>query len=398
MKITRRLFALVLVISSVAALTLTLGARRPAASTHYLAFVGTYTNKTESKGIYAFDFDSSTGKLTLKGVVAETPDPSWVAIHPSGKFAYAANEAGEKSTITAFAVDATSAKLTQLNQLSAFGQDPCHLSFDKTDKYLFVANYSSGNVVVFPILPDGKLGEHTANVKDAGTLGPNKERQEGPHAHWIQASQDGASVYVADLGLDQVFKYQFDSANGKLSGSSRLSHFSNRQYDPSVRLDPGTGPRHAVVSSNGMQMYVLGELQSTVTAFHLVGTDDYVPTAFQRISTLPKGFSGRNDTAEITIHPNGKFLFASNRGHDSIAVFSIDPAKGTLTNVGTFSTGGKEPRHFAIDPTGGYLLAENQNSNSIVVFHIDPATGALTKVSQADGIPSPVCLAFAPNP
>ena len=393
MKITRRFFASVILLSSLA-FALAGAMHKSDAPTHYLAFVGTYTNKTDSKGIYAFDFDSATGMLTQKGVAAETPDPSWVAVHPNSKFVYATNEAGKRSTITAFSLDANTGKLTQLNQVPAQGEDPCHLSFDKTGKYLFVANYSSGTVAVFPVLSDGKLGEPTATVKDAGPLGPNKERQEAPHAHWIQASQDGGSVYVADLGLDQVIKYQFDSANGKLSGPSRLSHFSNRQYDPSVRLDPGTGPRHAVLSRDGIQMYVLGELQSTVTVFHLMGTDDYVPTAFQRISTLPKGFSGRNDTAEITVHPNGKWLFASNRGRDTIAVFTIDSASGTLHPAGEFPTGGKEPRHFAIDPTGHFLLAENQNSNSIAVFRINPATGALTQSGEAVSVPAPVCLAF----
>jgi 6-phosphogluconolactonase len=386
MKITRRLFALVLVISSVAALTLTLAAHKAPSSSHYLAFVGTYTNKTESKGIYAFDFDSSTGKLTPKGVAAETPDPSWVAIHPSGKFAYAANETGQQSKITAFSIDAKSAKLTQLNQMSALGQDPCHLSFDKTGKYLFAANYSSGNVVVFPILPDGKLGEHTANVKDAGTLGPNKERQEGPHAHWVEASPDNGFVFVSDLGLDAILSYRFDVAKGTLTPND----------PPFGKLAPGAGPRHAIFSFNGKFLFVVSELNSTVTTF------SYDPgkgslSEPQVVSTLPNDFHGRNDTAEIAVHPSDRGLYASNRGRDSIAVFRIDP-KGTLSSVGIFRTGGEEPRHFAVDPTGFFVLAENQHSHSVVVLRINFPRGDLTPTGETASDPSPVCLAFAPNP
>lgn len=382
MKITRRLFAVLVLSTMIVAPTFITSAPKPAADSHHLAFVGTYTGKTGSKGIYAFDFDSSTGKLTLRGVAAETPSPSWVAIHPSGKFAYAANEDGKQSTITAFSVDAKSAKLTQLNQLPALGQDPCYLSFDKTGKYLLAANYSSGNVVVFPILADGKLGEHTANVTNAGKLGPNKQRQEGPHAHWVQVSPDNRFVFVADLGLDAIMSYKFDATKGTLTPND----------PPLESLTAGAGPRHVTFTPNGKFVYVVSELNNTVTAFSY-NTDKGTFHEFQIISTLPADFSGRNDDAEIAVHPNGKWLFASNRGHDTIAVFSIDPKTGNLTKVGDFPTAGKEPRHFTVDPTGKYLLAENQNSNTIVVFRIDPS-GSLTKVSEVTDIDSPVCLTF----
>jgi len=391
MKITRRSILILLF-----CLLVTQPAVPQTPNQKFLVFVGTYTDKTDSKGIYAYEFDASTGKLAPKGLAADTSNPSWLVIHPNGKWAYAANESGKQSSISAFSIDTGSAKLPQLNQVPALGEDPCYLSFDKTGKYLFAANYTSGNVVVFPILPDGKLGADTANMKDQGTLGPNKERQEGPHAHWIQASESGASIYVADLGLDQVLEYRFDPANGRLSGPSRLSHFSNRQYDPSARLASGTGPRHAVFSANGADMYVLGEIQSTVTAIHLIGLDDYLPTSFQTISALPAGFSGHNAAAEIALHPSGKFLYTSNRGNETIAVFNIQPSDGRLSLTANIPTGGKEPRHFAIDPTGNFLLAENQNSNSIVVFRIDPATGALSRVSATEEVPSPVCLVFYP--
>jgi 6-phosphogluconolactonase len=381
MKITRRLFAFLFLSASLIALTFTPAASKPAGP-HYLAFVGTYTEKTDSKGIYAFDFDAETGHLSHKGVAAETLNPSWVAIHPNGKFAYAANEAGPKSTITAFAIDAKSAKLTQLNQLSALGADPCYLSFDKTGKYLFAANYSSGNVVVFPILPDGKLGEHTTNVKDAGTLGPNKERQEGPHAHWVHVSPDNRFVFVSDLGLDGILSYHFNASNGTLTPNNPLI----------AKLTPGSGPRHVAFSANGKFVYVISELANTVTAFSY-NADKGTLSQLQILSTLPGDFTGRNDDAEIAVDSSNKWLFASNRGHDTIAVFAINP-DGTLHEVNEYPTGGKEPRHFTIDPTGKFLLAENQYSNSVVVFRIDPTTGALSKVSQADNVPSPVCLTF----
>jgi 6-phosphogluconolactonase len=385
MKTTPRFFAFLALTTSLAVLALAGAASRPAATHSYLAFVGTYTNKTDSKGIYAYEFDAETGKLSLKGVAAETPDPSFVVIHPNGKYAYAANETDNKSMVTAFAIDAKSAKLTQLNQLPALGESPCHFSFDKTGKYLFVANYSSGSIAVFPILADGRLGEHTAMFRHKGT-GPNKKRQEGPHAHWIEASPDNEFVLVADLGLDEIVSYRFDAAKGTLTPN-----------DPAfAKLAPGAGPRHGVFSQNGRFFYVVNELNATVTAFAYDPRKGTLKD-FQVVSTLPKGFRGRNDDAEIAMHPDGKWLFASNRGHDTIAVFAVDPSSGMLRPAGEFPTGGKEPRHFAIDPTGRFLLAENQLSNSVVVFRIDPATGALTQASKTDGVPSPVCLAFLPN-
>lgn len=397
MKITRRWIAFLVVLAAPLLFSSAQTSEKAAAKGQYVAFVGTYTTKTNSKGIYAFRFDSATGQLNALGVAAETPDPSWVAVHPNGKYAYAANEAGKNSMISAFAIDAHGSKLTLLNQVPALGEDPCYLSFDKTGKYLFVANYTSGNVVVFPIGADGKLGTATANVRNEGTLGPNKERQEAPHAHWIEVESTGGMgsfVYVADLGLDRVLTYQFHAAGGELSGPTVFSTYSNRKFDASAKLSPGTGPRHGVFSRGGERMYVLGELNSTVTVFHMMGTDDFVPAAFQQISALPDGFRGRNDAAEIALHPNGKFLYTSNRGEDTIALFSINQAVGTLKRVTNFPTGGKEPRHFAIDPSGKYLLAENQHSNNIVVFKIDAATGGLTDTGQVVEVPSPVDLTF----
>jgi len=382
MKLTRRYLFFVL-----SCLQATLPAFPQTPNQKLLAFVGTYTDKTDSKGIYAFEFDATTGKLAPKGLAAETSNPSWLVIHPNRKWAYAANESGKQSTISAFSVDAKSAKLTLLNKLPALGEDPCYLSFDKSGKYLFVANYTSGNVVVFPILPDGKLGEHTSLVKDAGTPGPNKERQEGPHAHWIESSPDNRFVFVADLGLDAILSYRFDATKGTLTPND----------PPFAKVAPGVGPRHAIFSFSGKFVFVVSELNSTLTTFFYDQKKGSLKEP-QTVSTLPKDYLGRNDSAEIALHPSGRGLYASNRGHDSIAVFRIDDSKGTLTSVGTFPTDGKEPRHFALDPTGWFILAENQHSNSVVVFRINAPRGDLTQVSQTEGVPSPVCLAFLPTP
>jgi 6-phosphogluconolactonase len=359
---------------------------QPPTKGQYIAYVGTYTAKTASKGIYAFRYDANSGILTPLGVAAETQDPSWVAIHPSGKFLYAANEAGKNSTISAFAVDAHSGKLTLLNQLPALGEDPCYISFDRTGKYLFVANYTSGNVVVFPIGADGKLGAATANVHDEGKVGPNKERQDGPHAHWIEALSNNRFVLVADLGLDEILIYEFEAKTGALTQKVREDF---RQ----VKLKAGSGPRHLAFSPDENSAFSVNELGSTVTWFvcdTLRGWLTELPT----VSTLPKNFSGRNDTAEIAMHPNARFLYASNRGHDTIALFRIDPGKGIPTAAGHFSVQGKEPRHFAIDPSGNFLLVEDQMSNKIVTFRIDQKTGALTPTGDTLEVPSPVCLAF----
>jgi 6-phosphogluconolactonase len=386
MKITRRWIAfLILPAAPLLLLSSAQTSGKAAAKSQYLAYVGTYTTKTSSKGIYSFRFDTATGRLTAIGVAAETPDPSWVAVHPSGKYAYAANEAGKASTVSAFALDAKSGKLTLLNQLPALGEDPCYLSFDKTGKYVLVANYSSGTIAVFPILADGHLGEHTAVMKDQGATGPNKERQEAPHAHWIETTARNRFVYVADLGLDRVLIYKFDATKGSLTTGEPPDSFS-------ATLDPGAGPRHVAFGPGGKFMYVLGELQSAVTVFANEAQETY--RSVQQISALPKGFSGRNDAAEIVVHPSGKLLYTSNRGHDSIAIFAIDSVQGTLTFLAHVLTGGKEPRHFAIDPSGKYLLAENQFSNNIVVFKIDAATGGLTSTGQVVEVPSPVDLAF----
>jgi 6-phosphogluconolactonase len=385
MKITRRFFAILIVLTAPLALRAGRDAAKSAWPKQYRAYVGNYTTKTSSKGIYEFRFDAATGKMSALELAGESKDPSWVAVHPSGKYLYASNEMGKTSTVSAFAIEPQSGKLTLLNELPALGEDPCHLSFDRTGKFLFSANYTSGNVVVYPILADGRLGEHTALLEDQGTTGPNTKRQDRSHAHWIAPSEHNRFVYVADLGLDRVLVYKFDSRKGTLS---------QMPASASAELKPGSGARHVAFSKNGNFMYVLGELESTVTVFANGNQESF--QSIQSVPMLPEGFSGRNDAAEIEIHPNGKFLYASNRGHDSIVVYAIDPKKGTLTQVADVPSGGKEPRHFAIDPTGNFLLAENQNTNAIVEFRIDPASGRLTPTGETLSVPSPICIMFLP--
>lgn len=353
----------------------------------YIGYIGTYTEHTNSKGIYAFRYDASNGQVTMIGVAAETTNPSFVAIRPNGRFLYAVNElqsykGPNSGGVSAFSIDRGTGKLTFLNEVPSRGADPCYIIVDKEGKHVLVANYTGGNIAVFPIKDDGSLGEASAFVQHTGH-GTNPQRQEGPHAHSIDLSPDGRLAYVNDLGLDQTFVYKYDGTKGTLTPND----------PPFAKLDPNTGPRHFALGPEGKFAYVVGEMGRTVTVF----ANDLKRASLrklQTISTLPSDFSGRNDDAEIEVHPSGKFLYASNRGHDSIAVYSIDPAKGTLTVVEYAPTGGKEPRSFEIDPTGKLLFAANQNSDNLVVFKIDAKTGKLSPTGQKIDVGSPVCVKF----
>jgi 6-phosphogluconolactonase len=273
-----------------------------------------------------------------------------------------------------------------MNEVAARGADPCHIAFDKTGKFALVANYTGGSVAVFPVQGDGHIGESSAFVQHAGSS-INKERQEGPHAHWIETTPDNRFAIAVDLGLDELLVYRFD-ADAKTKPGSLTTN-----SPPDAKLDPGAGPRHLAFHPNGKFAYVVNELQSSITAFSYDASHGELHK-LKTVSTLPKGFSGSNDTAEIKVHPSGKFLFASNRGHDSIAVFSIDSHTGALTLVDHFPTQGKTPRNFEIDPTGKFLFVANQETNNIVIFRIDPNSGRLTPTGQTLHVPSPVCLKF----
>lgn len=358
-------------------------------SGQYLLYVGTYT-KGASKGIYVYRYDASSGKATSLGLAAETVNPSFLTADPTHHFLYAVNEletykGATSGGVSAFTIDQQTGKLGFLNEVASRGADPCYIAFDKTGKYVLVANYTSGNIAVFPVSKGGRLGESSAFVQHAGK-GVNPERQEGPHAHWIEASADDRFAIVADLGLDEVLVYRFDARDGSLKPND----------PPFVKVDPGSGPRHLAFGPDQKFAYLLSEMKSTVTVFAFDASGG-VLHAVQTISTLPKDFTGTNDAAEIHVHPNGKFLYASNRGNDSIAIFAIDQKTGLLKVIDHVSTQGKTPRNFEIDPTGSRLLVANQDTGNIVVFNIDGQTGRLTPTGEVLSVPSPVSLDFVPE-
>jgi len=354
----------------------------------YLFYVGTYTEEgSKSKGIYAYRFDEDTNQITSLGLAAETTNPSFVTLHPNGRFLYAVNEVqnykGPNSGgVSAFSVDRATGKLTFLNEVPSRGADPCYIIVDKAGKYVLVANYTGGSVAVFPVLADGKLGEASEFVQHKGH-GANPKRQEGPHAHSIDLSPDNRFAFVDDLGLDELKVYKYDTAKGSLTPNA----------PPFAKLDAGVGPRHFVLHPSGKFAYVVAEMASTITAFS-VDLNQGALQRLQTVSTLPKNFTGENDDAEIQMHPSGKFLYASNRGHDSIAVFAIDSHKGTLSQIEDVPTQGKIPRSFEIDLTGNFLFAENQKSDNIVVFRIDAKTGRLTPTGKVLDVGSPVDVKF----
>jgi 6-phosphogluconolactonase len=362
----------------------------PAKAGKYLMYVGTYTQEgSTSKGIYVYSYDAATAKLLPLGLAAESVNPSYLAIDPAHRFLYAVNETSEykgkknSGAVSAYAIDRTTGKLTWLNEVASGGADPCYITLDKTGRYVLVANYTGGSVSVFPVLADGKLGEASAFVQHTGK-GANPKRQEGPHAHSIDLSPDNHFAIVDDLGLDETLTYKFNAASAP---NSQLV------YTSMAKAKPGAGPRHFAFAPNGKFGYVVNEMASTVSVF------SYDPESgslheLQTISTLPKDFAKENTTAEIEVHPSGKFLYASNRGHDSITVFAIDPNQGTLTFVQHASTKGQRPRDFEIDPTGTRLFAANEKSDNIVEFRVNSQTGRLTPTGQVLDVSQPVCVRF----
>ncbi|MDB6068184.1 MAG: pgl [Pedosphaera sp.] len=354
---------------------------------NYLVYVGTYTG-AKSKGIYAFRMDSASGTLTPLGLAAETPNPSYLSVSPNQKYLFAANEVGSfkgkpAGSVSAFSIDKETGKLSALNTQSTMGPSPCHLVVDLEGRNVLVANYG-GSVAVLPIQPGGQLGEATAFVEQHGkSILP--ERQSGPHAHCVTLTAENHEVFVCDLGLDKILTYQFDSNHGTLTANQ----------PPFVELKPGAGPRHMTFRPDRNYAYSINELDSTISVLAHDAKKGAL-AALQTISTLPEGFQGKNYPAEIEVHRTGKFLYGSNRGHDSIVVFAIDSDKGTLTLVEHQATNGKTPRGFGIDPTGRFLLAANQDSNTIVVFAIDSTTGRLKNTGQILDVHSPVCVTFVP--
>jgi 6-phosphogluconolactonase len=352
----------------------------------YIAYIGTYTNQT-SKGIYAYRFNPAQGEATPLGLVAEEASPAFLAVHPNQNFLYAVSEIGEyegqpSGAIAAYSIDRASGALKLLNKVASRGRGPAHLSVDQTGKAVVVANYGGGSTTVLPIRPDGSLGEATGFVQHSGSS-VNPQRQKEPHAHAAVISPDNRFVMVPDLGTDQVLIYRLDPEKGSIVSN-----------DPAfAKVAPGGGPRHFAFHPDAKFAYVNNELTSTVTAF-AYDAERGALTELQTISTLPEGYTGNNSTAEIAVHDSGKFLYVSNRGHDSIALFNIDPAKGTLTAGGHFPTLGQVPRNFAIDPTGRNILAANQNSNSIVLFRVSQDDGELNATGRELSVNRAVCVVF----
>jgi 6-phosphogluconolactonase len=382
------LFRIALLLSTVA-LAAPVRAEDPSARGGKMrVYVGTYTG-AKSKGIYLLELDLATGALSAPVLAAQTANPSFLAIHPSRRFLYAVGELdnfkGKKGgAVTAFAIDEKTGKLTQLNQQSSKGGGPCHLVVDAKGKNVLVANYGGGSVAVLPIDADGKLREASSFIQHMGSS-VDKGRQEGPHGHSINLDAANRFAVAADLGLDKVLVYKFDADKGTLTPNT----------PPSTSVPPGSGPRHFAFHPDRRHAYVINEMKSTVTAFDY-DSEKGVLKPVQTLSTLPHPVKG-NSTAEVQVHPSGKFVYGSNRGHNSIAIFTVDAKTGRLTAAGHQATGGKTPRNFGIDPTGKWLLAANQDSDTITVFRIDAKTGKLEPTEHKAEVGKPVCVKFIPG-
>ncbi len=376
------------VLLSLALMTLGSAAAYPAEPGKFWVFVGTYTDG-KSKGIYRMVLDSASGKLSEPAVAAEVSNPSFLALHPTGKYLYSVNEGrgpAKGGGVTSFALDPKTGELTKLNQESTVGDGPCHLVVDATGKNVLVANYGGGSVAVLPIGPDGKLGPASDFIQHTGKVF-DPRRQGTPHAHSVNLDKANRFAVVADLGLDRLFVYKLDPTHGKLTPND----------PPWTKVTNRSGPRHFAFHPDGKHAYVINEIDCTVSAFDY-DAERGTLTAIQTIPTMPVNVQGRHSTAEVVVHPSGKFLYGSNRGHDSLAVYTIEPGTGRLTNVEYEPTRGKTPRNFAVDPTGSYVLAENMGSGTIVVFKVDPETGALEPTGQTVEVPAACCVKFVPIP
>ena len=350
-------------------------------------YIGTYTGP-KSKGVYTSTLDLATGKLSTAELAVELKNPSFLAVHPQDPtLLYAVSEVDDaqgkpSGGVAALKRDPATNRLTVLNAELSGGAGPCHLNVDATGRHVLVANYGGGSVAALPIVAGGKLGPATSVIAHQGNS-VNPQRQKEPHAHSINLDPANRFAFAADLGLDQVLVYAFDPQAGTLA----------RHEPPFAKVTPGAGPRHFAFRPDGKFAYVINELGNTITVFEYAA-DKGVLKVVQDISTLPAGHTDPSYTAEVVVHPSGKFVYGSNRGHDSIAMFTVDPATGLLTAQGQEPTRGKAPRNFVVDPTGRWLLAENQGSDTIYVFAIDQATGRLKETGTPLSVPTPVCVRF----
>jgi 6-phosphogluconolactonase len=366
------------------------------------AYVGTDTlpvdGPANGKGIYLFDVDSESGELKLLKLAAETPSPSWLALHPSGKYLYAGNEVstyeGNSGSVTAFAIEPTTRELRLLNTVNSGGAGPAHLSIDATGKFAFVANYIGASIAVLPILPDGRLESASFVRKDTGSVGPKRAASgppgsfaisghDAPHAHMILPDPQNRFVLYADLGQDRIYIDKFVTANGQLTPAAT----------PFVSLPAGDGPRHFAFHPNGRWFYSIQEEGSTI-AFFRYDPQSGALSHQQTISSLPEGFAGTNFCSEIVISANGRFLYAANRLHDSIAVFAIGP-DGNLRHIDDTPTLGDYPRHLALSPGDRFLYACNQKSDVITGFRVERTTGRLTFTGKYQALGTPTCMVFS---
>ena len=354
-------------------------------ATDYEVFVGTYTGP-QSKGIYTFRFDPAKGRAGTVELAGETDNPSFLTVDAQHKYLYTVNELDEykgakSGAVSVFAIDPKTWKLTFEQQVASLGGAPAYLTLDKTGHDLLVANYNGGNVVVFPIGADGKLKDHSAIDQHTGK-GPNPERQESPHAHSIQITNDNRFAMSADLGLDKVIVDKFDSEHGTLTANN----------PPFAMVEPGSGPRHLAFASSGKFVYVLNEMGTTVTVFSL----DAKTGAMRELQTIPtiEKHDPANTAAEIELDRSGRFLYTSTRAADVISEFKVASESGKLTLVERVPSVAKTPRFFALDPTGRWMFVAGQDSNNIVLFRVDKATGKLTPTDTRIEVGSPVCLVF----
>jgi 6-phosphogluconolactonase len=364
-------------------LVTTLGGMATCRAERFLVYVGTYTGP-KSEGIHVVRFDSETGKAGPPELAAKSANPTFLAVHPDGRHLYAANETGRWKDlpggyVTGFTIERETGKLTELNEESTVGGGPCHLIVTPDGKTLLAANYGGGSVVALPLNKDGSLAPKSAFIQHTGS-GPNPARQQEPHAHSIILSPDSRFALAADLGTDRISIYRFGTADGSLKPHTATA------------LPPGSGPRHLAFSPDGKKVFVINELLSTMASFSWDPAEGTM-TPIDSQPTLPRDFAGKSTTAEVVVHPNGHFVYGSNRGHDSIAVFRVDTA-GHLELVEHVPTGGKTPRNFTLDPSGRFLWAANQDSDTVVLFTVDGATGRLKPTGQVLKIGSPVCLQF----
>ena len=350
----------------------------PAAAADLTVYFGTHT-AGPGKGFSVSHFDTVTGALSKPAFLLETPAPAYFVIAPGGRRLYSCNSTG---FVSAYSIDPASAQLKLINQKPSGGGDPSYISLDRTGHYVFVANYDGGNIAVWALETDGSLGERTAFVQHTGSS-VNPQRQSHAFAHSIRVDPTNRFALVADLGLDKLFVYKFNVKDGSLTPND----------PPFVKAAPGAGPRHVVFHPNGRWVYLITEMGNTIMLFDWDARRGAL-SEVQTVSTLPKGFQGNSTCAEIQVHPSGKFVYASNRGRDSIAVFSVDAKTGRLTLIQDVPSGGKMPRNFDMDPTAHWLLVTNHDSNIAMVFGIDQETGKLTPAGQPVDVPSPYCPRF----